>query len=77
MHHEDEYLLILEKLYIIGVYGSKVENPDFIGCLEKWFEVTPFKNHVLGIERHLYRQKMKDSVLDAADVRALLSEFAQ
>lgn len=75
MHCEDDYSLFAEKLFIIGVYGSKEETPDFTGCFEKWFEGTPFRHHVLGVERHPYRQTMKDSILDVTAVRTILSEF--
>lgn len=62
MHHEKDYLPMAEKLFMIGIYGSKGESPDFINCFEKWFEGTPFRHHVLGIERHLYQQNMQNSV---------------
>ena len=75
MHHENEYTSFVERLFIIGVYGSRKEYPDFIGCFEKWFEGTPYQHHVLGIERHLYRQAMKDSVIDIEPVRTALLEF--
>ncbi len=76
MRRERDYLSIAEKLFIIGVYGSKDESPGFIGCLGQWFEGTPFYGHVLGIERHLYNQKMNDSVLDIPVVRDALTRFA-
>ena len=75
MHHEHEYSSFVERLFIIGVYGSKKESPDFIRCLEKWFEGTPYPHHVLGIERHLYQQTMKDSVIDIEPVKMALQGF--
>lgn len=75
MHFEGHYLSFAEKLFIIGIYGSKDESPDFIRCFEKWFEETPFCNHVLGIERHLYHQKMNDCVLDIVAVKTALKKF--
>lgn len=75
MRRERDYLSIAEKLFIIGIYGSKDESPDFIRGLEKWFEGTPFRDHVLGLERHLYNQRMDDSVLDIAAVRDALKRF--
>ena len=77
MRYGDEYPSFAGKLYIIGVYGSDRESPDFIRCLERWFEETPYTRHVLGIERHLYRQTMQDSVLDIEEVKTALREFAQ
>lgn len=55
MCHGDDYISFAERLFIIGVYGSSKKTPDFIRCLKKWFEGTPFMHHVLGIERHLYQ----------------------
>lgn len=66
---------IASRLYIIGVYGAREQTPDFIPCFEKWFEGTPFNDHVLGIERHKYRQKMADRILCAKEVRDTLTEF--
>ena len=36
MQNEDSYETIVSKLYIIGVYGDRNQNPDFIPCLSKW-----------------------------------------
>lgn len=74
MHNED-YELLLSKLFIIGVYGDKENDPDFIPCLEKWFKNTKYNNHVLGIERHKYGQKMKDKIIDVDQVKNDLNEF--
>ncbi len=75
MHHENDYISFVERLFIIGVYGSKKESPDFIRCFEKWFEVTPYPHHVPVIERRLYRQTMKDSVMDIEPVKMALQGF--
>jgi multimeric flavodoxin WrbA len=75
MRNEDSYEAIISKLYIIGVYGDRKQTPDFIPCLEKWFECTRFNNHVLGIERHKYGQKMTDEILCVEEVRNALAEF--
>ena len=77
MHREDEYISFAERLFIIGVYGSGEKSPDFIRCFEKWFEGTPYTHHVLGIERHLYRQTMADSVMDLEEVKTALREFVR
>lgn len=73
MHNTDE--AILQKLYIIGIYGKKETAPDFIPCLEKWFADSPHANRVLGIERHPYGQKMSDSILDIEDVKMQIEAF--
>ena len=75
MHHEEEYESFAERLFIIGVYGSNEESPDFIRGFEKWFEGTPYKHHVLGIERHIHQQDMDDSVIDIEAVKTALHEF--
>lgn len=73
--HNDTYESIVEKLYIIGVYGKKESSPDFLPCLEKWFDGFPYVNRVLGIERHLYGQKMSDNIIDIDEVRLNIKNF--
>lgn len=73
--HNDTYDTILRRLYIIGVYGSRDAAPDFIPCLEKWFSGTTIRDHVLGIERHLYGQQLQDSVLAVPAVRKALLDL--
>lgn len=75
MHNESKYDEILSKLYIIGVYGSKEESPYFIPCLEGWFVDSKYRNHVLGLERHKYNQKMADNIINACEVKNLLTAF--
>lgn len=75
--HRDTYEAIAKKLYIIGVYGSEKETPDFIPCLLKWFEGSPYKNRVLGIERHVYGQKLQDSILNAKEVKKQIGAFME
>ncbi len=67
----------IRKLYIIGVCGARAESPDFLPCLNKWFDGTKYAGRVLGLERHLYGQKMGDLLLDAAEVREKLDQFLQ
>ncbi len=75
MHNEEKYNDLIKKLFIIGVYGDKEQSPDFISCLEKWFNDSKYSNHVLGIERHKFNLKLKDSILDIDEVRTAISEF--
>lgn len=77
MHNENSYETIISRSYIIGVYGDKKKNPEFIPCFTKWFESTQFDNHVLGIERHKYNQKIADSILDVEEVRNMITCFIQ
>lgn len=71
----DDYMAFAEMLFIIGVYGSSKETPDFIRCLKKWFEGTPFMHHVLGIERHLYQQGIEDKITDVVAIQRALQAF--
>ncbi len=75
--HNDTYEKIIERLYIIGIYGNAETTPDFIPCFEKWFTCSPYRNHVLGIERHAYGQTLRDNVLDIAEVKATIQKFLQ
>lgn len=77
MHNEDSYEDVISKLYIIGVYGDKRKNPDFIPCLAKWFDYTQINNHVLGIERHKYNHKITDNILELEEVRNIITTFIQ
>lgn len=72
--YNDTYETILQKLYIIGIYGKKETTHDFFPCLEKLFAVSPYANRVLGIEWHKYEQKMSDCILavDEAKMRILI-----
>lgn len=74
-HNEDKYIDLIKKLFIIGIYGDKEKSSDFVPCLEKWFNGSKYTNHVLGIERHKYNLKLKDSVLEIDEVRNVISEF--
>lgn len=77
MHNEDSYETIVSKLYIIGVYGDSKKTPDFIPCLSRCFEGTQYHNHVLGIERHKYNQKIGDNILYEEEVKNMLTRFIQ
>lgn len=74
-NNEQKHKDLIKKLFIVGIYGDKIKNPDFIPCLEKWFDGTKYLNHVLGIERHKYNLKLKDSVLDIPEIKSAISEF--
>lgn len=77
MHHGEKYEDIISRLFIIGVYGKKEDTPDFIPCLEKWFNCSEYTGHVLGIERHKYGQKIGDSILDVDEVREAIRTFME
>ena len=73
--HNDTYDEIIKRLYIIGIYGKAEATPDYIPSLEKWFSDTPNHNRVLGIERHLYDQRINDRVLDIEEVQTKITNF--
>ena len=73
--HADSYDEIVSRLYIIGIFGSQQESPDFLPCLSKWFAHTPYHNRVLGIQRHIYGQKMHDSILEIPGIQDLTQNF--
>lgn len=73
--HNDTYGEIVKRLYIIGIYGSEDETPDYIPGLEKWFSGSPWRGRVLGIQRHHYGQKMRDRILDVAEVTEKIKKF--
>ncbi len=75
MHNEDDYENIIKRLFIIGIYGDNEQSPDFITCLEKWFKGSNYSNHVLGIERHKYDLKLKDSILNVEEIKKSISEL--
>lgn len=77
MHNAECYEKIVSKLYIIGVYGDRQKNPDFVSCLSKWFSEISGDTHVLGIERHRYNQKITDCILDVEEVRNKINGFLQ
>lgn len=73
--HNDTYDTIIKRLYIIGIYGKAETTPDYIPGFEKWFNGSPYHNRVLGIERHMYNQKIRDSVLDVEEIKNMITEF--
>lgn len=73
--HNQDYEEIISRLYIIGVYGDKESDPDFIPCLQKWFNKTKYSKRVLGIERHKYGQRLSDCILNVEEVKNIISIF--
>ena len=75
MHNEREYENIIKRLFILGIYGDSAKTPDFIPCLEKWFNCSKYSNHVLGLERHRYNLKLTDSILAIPELKEQIDEF--
>lgn len=45
--------------------------------MKKWFQCSKYEDHVLGIERHKFGQKMQDSILEVPEVREAVHKFAK
>lgn len=75
MQNESHYEKMVEKLYIIGVYGNAEDYPDFLNSFARQYDFKNVERHILGLERHKYNQKMKDFLLDEDDVKMKLNEF--
>lgn len=75
LHNSDTYKDIEQRLYFIGVYGSQTESPYFLSHFMMWFETQSPEEHVLGIERHIFQQSMKDSILDIEVIRDRITTF--
>lgn len=75
MQNESHYEKMVEKLYIIGVYGNAEDYPDFLNSFARQYDFDNVERHILGLERHKYDQKMKDLLLDEDDVKVKLNEF--
>lgn len=75
MQNESHYEKMVEKLYIIGVYGNAEDYPDFLNSFARQYDFEDVERHILGLERHKYNQKMKDFLLNEDDVKTKLNEF--
>lgn len=75
MHSEVDYERFIDKLYIIGVYGSRAEQPDFESLLVRNYGFSDPKKHVLGLERHKYGHKINDFLLDEDEVKEQIHHF--
>ena len=75
MQNDTQYEKIVEKLYMIGVYGNAEDYPDFLSFFARQYNFENVEKHILGLERHKYDQKMKDLLLDEEDVKVKLNKF--
>ena len=73
MNHET-YEQLMDKLYILGIYGSEEATPGYLRCFEKWFTDSKM-DHILGIERHPYGLKLKDRILGIEELRNEIKSF--
>lgn len=75
MQNEDKYENIVEKLYVIGIYGNAEDYPVFLKSFALQYSFTDVEKHILGLERHKYNQKMDNYLLEEDDVKKKLDEF--
>ena len=75
MQNESHWEKMLKKLYMIGIYGSEENDPDFLNCFARQYPFTNVEKHILGLERHKYNQKINDFLLDEDEVKVKLNEF--
>lgn len=75
MRNENQYEKILEKLFIIGIYGNAEDYPDFLKSFARQYGFENTEKHILGLERHKYNQKMQDLLLEEDEVKEKLNEF--
>lgn len=73
-NNESQYQKFIDKLHIIGIYGSSEESPLFIPVLSGWFNSD---DKVLGIERHKIKSKMSDKITNNNNVLEKLNEYQQ
>lgn len=75
IQNRSRYEKIVQKLYLIGIYGNADEYPGFLNIFAEQYGFENVKKHILGLERHKYGQKMKDFLLDEPDARAKINVF--
>ncbi len=75
MQNENQWNNMVEKLYIIGVYGSAEEYPVFLRSFALQYSFADVEKHILGFERHKYKQKMDSFLLDEDGVKLKLDIF--
>lgn len=57
------------------LYSGEQNIHPCANCDYECFRGTPYQDHVLGIQRQRYGQKMGDSVLDVGEVKTRLRAF--
>lgn len=71
-NNESKYEDFINKLHIIGIFGSKEESPLFIPLLSSWFEND---DKILGIERHKINSKINDNIIDDMSIKKELDTY--
>lgn len=71
-NNEINYPLFINKLHIIGIYGSNEETPYFFPIISS---ILNDFNKCLPIQRHKYEIKMNDSVIDNKYIVDLIDSY--
>lgn len=73
-NNEANYSIFINKLHIIGIYGSDDETPLFRPTL---ISILDDNNKFLPIQRHIYELKMNDSILNNDNIVSLIDNFKE
>ncbi len=71
--NENKWDAFLTKLHFICIYGSDEETPYFIEHFKSLVE----ENKILKIERHKYKQKMNDRIIENIKIIRLLDKYKE
>jgi hypothetical protein len=71
-NNEATYPLFIDKLHIIGIYGSNEETPLFIPLISSILDNI---DKCLPIQRHKYEIKMNDLVINNKYILSLLDTY--
>ncbi len=71
--NENKWDAFLTKLHFICIYGSDEETPYFIEHFKSLVE----ENKILKIERHKYKQKMNDGIIENIKIIRLLDKYKE
>ena len=71
-NNEKNYTLFVNKLHIIGIYGSNEESPFFIPLISSILDNI---DKCLPIQRHKYEIKMNDSVIKNKYILSLIDNY--
>lgn len=72
--NSDKWDEFVNKLNIIAIFGSEEETPQFIPTLLSLLNGN--KNKLLKIERHRYKQKLNDKVINNKQLLKIIDDFS-
>lgn len=70
--NEENYLIFIKKLHIIGIYGSNEESPLFLPIISS---ILDDNNKCLPIQRHKFNIKMNDFVVNNKYILKLIDTY--